>query len=126
MLDIDKFKKINDAYGHQTGDQVLKTFAAIIRSILRKTDFCGRYGGEEFLIVLTQTDIQAAKVFVERIRNCVENSFFPCLSPDARVTVSIGLTEHRVQEEIEKTISRADELLYKAKNGGRNRVECSD
>ena len=126
MLDIDKFKKINDAYGHQTGDQVLKTFAAIIRSILRKTDFCGRYGGEEFLIVLTQTDIQAAKVFAERIRNCVENSFFPCLGPDSRVTVSIGLTDHRVQEDIEKTISRADELLYKAKNGGRNRVECSD
>ena len=126
MLDIDKFKKINDAYGHQTGDQVLKTFAAIIRSILRKTDFCGRYGGEEFLIVLTQTDIQAAKVFAERIRNCVENSFFPCLVPDSRVTVSIGLTDYRVQEDIEKTISRADELLYKAKNGGRNRVECSD
>jgi len=126
MLDIDKFKKINDAYGHQTGDQVLKTFAAIIRSILRKTDFCGRYGGEEFLIMLTQTDIQAAKVFAERIRNCVENSFFPCLGPDAGVTVSIGLTEHRMQEDIEKTISRADELLYKAKKEGRNRVECSD
>ena len=126
MMDIDKFKNINDAHGHQTGDQVLKTFAAIIRSILRKTDFCGRYGGEEFLIMLTQTDIQAAKVFAERIRNCVENSFFPCLVPDSRVTVSIGLTDYRVQEDIEKTISRADELLYKAKNGGRNRVECSD
>ena len=126
MLDIDKFKKINDTYGHQIGDQVLKTFAAVIRSILRKTDFCGRYGGEEFLIVLRQTDLQAAKVFAERIRNCVENSFFPCLGPDARVTVSIGLTEYRMQENIEKTISRVDELLYKAKNGGRNRVECSD
>jgi diguanylate cyclase (GGDEF)-like protein len=126
MMDIDKFKNINDTYGHQTGDQVLRTFAAIIRSILRKTDFCGRYGGEEFLILLTQTDIQAAKVFAERICNCVENSFFPCLGPDARVTVSIGLTEPRTQEDIEKTISRADELLYKAKEGGRNRVECSD
>jgi len=126
MMDIDKFKNINDKYGHQTGDQVLRTFAAIIRSILRKTDFCGRYGGEEFLIVLTQTDIQAAKVFAERICDCVENSFFPCLGPDSQVTVSIGLTEYRMQEDIEKTISRADELLYKAKKGGRNRVECSD
>lgn len=126
MMDIDKFKNINDKYGHQTGDQVLRTFAAIIRSILRKTDFCGRYGGEEFLIVLTQTDIQAAKVFAERICDCVENSFFPCLGPDSQVTVSIGLTEYRMQENIEKTISRADELLYKAKKGGRNRVECSD
>ena len=126
MMDIDKFKNINDTYGHQIGDQVLRTFAAIIRSILRKTDFCGRYGGEEFLIVLTQTNIQAAKVFAERICNCIENSFFSCLGPDSRVTVSIGLTEYRMQEDIEKTISRADELLYKAKNGGRNRVECSD
>jgi diguanylate cyclase (GGDEF)-like protein len=126
MMDIDKFKNINDKYGHQTGDQVLRTFSAIIRSILRKTDFCGRYGGEEFLIVLTQTDIQAAKVFAERICDCVENSFFPCLGPDSKVTVSIGLTAYRMQEDIEKTISRADELLYKAKKGGRNRVEYSD
>jgi len=126
MMDIDKFKNINDTYGHQIGDQVLRTFAAIIRSILRKTDFCGRYGGEEFLIVLTQTDIQAAKVFAERICDCVENSFFPDLGPNSRVTVSIGLTEYRMQEDIEKTISRADELLYKAKKGGRNRVEFSD
>jgi diguanylate cyclase len=126
MMDIDKFKKINDTYGHQIGDQVLRTFAAVIRSILRKTDFCGRYGGEEFLIVLTQTDLQAAKLFAERIRDCVENSFFPDLGPDSRVTVSIGLAEHRTQENIEKTISRADESLYKAKKGGRNRVECSD
>jgi diguanylate cyclase (GGDEF)-like protein len=126
MMDIDKFKKINDTYGHQIGDQVLRTFAAVIRSILRKTDFCGRYGGEEFLIVLTQTDLQAAKLFAERIRDCVENSFFPDLGPDSRVTVSIGLAEHRMQENIEKTISLADESLYKAKKRGRNRVECSD
>jgi diguanylate cyclase len=126
MMDIDKFKKINDTYGHQTGDQVLRTFAAIIRSMLRKTDFCGRYGGEEFLILLTQTDLQAAKVFAERIRESVENSFFPDLGPDSRVTVSLGLAEHRMQENIEKTISRADDALYKAKKKGRNRVECSD
>jgi diguanylate cyclase (GGDEF)-like protein len=126
MMDIDKFKKINDTYGHQTGDQVLRTFAAVIRSILRKTDFCGRYGGEEFLVLLTQTDLQAAKVFAERIRGSVENSFFPDLGPDSRVTVSLGLVEHQMQENIEKTISRADDALYKAKKKGRNRVECSD
>jgi diguanylate cyclase (GGDEF)-like protein len=126
MMDIDKFKNINDTYGHQTGDQVLRTFAAVIRSILRKTDFCGRYGGEEFLVLLTQTDLQAAKVFAERIRGSVENSFFPDLGPDSRVTVSLGLVEHQMQENIEKTISRADDALYKAKKKGRNRVECSD
>ena len=126
MIDIDKFKKINDTYGHQIGDQVLRTFAAVIRSILRKTDFCGRYGGEEFLVVLTQTDLQAANVFAERIRECVENSFFPDLGPNSRVTVSLGLAQHRMEENVEKTISRADDALYRAKNGGRNRVECSD
>ena len=126
MIDIDKFKNINDTYGHQTGDYVLKTFAAVVRSILRKTDFCGRYGGEEFLIVLTETDLQAAKIFAERIRDCVEKSLFPSLGPDSRVTVSIGLTVYKMQENTERTISRADEALYRAKNGGRNRVEFSE
>ncbi|HAR50175.1 MAG TPA: hypothetical protein DCR81_08780 [Smithella sp.] len=94
--------------------------------MLRKTDFCGRYGGEEFLIVLTETDIQAAKIFAERIRDCVEKSLFPSLGPDSRVTVSIGLMVYKMQENIERTISRADEALYRAKNGGRNRVEFSE
>ncbi|MCX5849258.1 MAG: GGDEF domain-containing protein [Deltaproteobacteria bacterium] len=126
MMDIDKFKNVNDTFGHQAGDNVLMTFSAIIRSVLRKTDFCGRYGGEEFLIVLTQTDIEAAKVFAERIRACVEDSLFPDLGHDFRVTVSIGLAQHRMKEDIDKTISRADEALYRAKNGGRNRVEFSE
>ena len=126
MMDIDKFKSINDTFGHQAGDNVLITFSAIIRSILRKTDFCGRYGGEEFLIVLTETDIQEAKVFAERIRACVEESFFPDLGADSRVTVSIGIARHRNKEDVEKTISRADEAMYKAKKGGRNLVEVSE
>lgn len=126
MMDIDKFKNINDTYGHQAGDNVLMTFSAIIRSVLRKTDFCGRYGGEEFLIALTETDLQDAKVFAERIRACVEESFFPELGPNTKVTVSIGIAEHQAKEDIEKTISRADEALYRAKNGGRNRVEFSE
>jgi diguanylate cyclase (GGDEF)-like protein len=126
MMDIDKFKNINDTFGHQAGDNVLITFSAIIRSILRKTDFCGRYGGEEFLIVLTETDLQEAKVFAERIRACVEESFFPDLGADSRVTVSIGIARHRNKEDVEKTISRADEAMYKAKKGGRNLVEVSE
>lgn len=126
MMDIDKFKNINDTYGHQAGDNVLMTFSAIIRSILRKTDFCGRYGGEEFLVALTETNLQDAKAFAERIRSCVEDSFFPDLGTDSKVTVSIGLAQYRTKEDIEKTISRADEALYRAKNGGRNRVEFSE
>jgi diguanylate cyclase len=126
MMDLDKFKNINDTFGHQAGDNVLIAFSAIVRSVLRKSDFCGRYGGEEFLIVLTQTDLQDAKVFAERIRSCVEDSFFPELGRKSRITVSIGLAEHRTKESIDKTISRADEALYRAKKGGRNRVECSE
>lgn len=125
MIDLDKFKSINDTFGHQAGDNVLLTFSAIIRSVLRKTDFCGRYGGEEFLVVLPETDLEAAKVFAERIRVCVEDSFFPDLKKKSKITVSIGLAEHRTTEDIEKTISRADEALYRAKNKGRNRVEVS-
>lgn len=126
MIDIDKFKSINDTHGHQIGDQVLRTFSAVIRSVLRKTDFCGRYGGEEFLIILTQTDLEAAKVFAERVRACVENSYFPDLGPDFRVTVSIGLAQHHTKDNIQKTISHADDALYKAKNGGRNRVMAAE
>ncbi|HNY49742.1 MAG TPA: GGDEF domain-containing protein [Smithella sp.] len=128
MMDLDKFKNVNDTLGHQAGDAVLMTFANIIRNVLRKTDFCGRYGGEEFLIVLTQTRLTEAKVFAERIRACVEE----CLIFDAgggqktHVTVSIGLAEHLKNEGIYRTIARADEAVYKAKKNGRNRVEVSE
>jgi diguanylate cyclase (GGDEF)-like protein len=125
MMDLDKFKNVNDTFGHQIGDKVLITFSSIIRSVLRKSDFCGRYGGEEFLIVLTQTDLQDAKIFAERMRACVEESFFPDLGNKFRITVSIGLAEHRTNEDIDKTISRADEALYRAKKNGRNRIEVS-
>ncbi|MBN1364479.1 MAG: GGDEF domain-containing protein [Syntrophaceae bacterium] len=125
MMDLDKFKNINDTFGHQTGDNVLVMFSTIIRSVLRRTDFCGRYGGEEFLVLLTETDIQEAKVFAERARTRVEKSMFPDLGRHSRITVSIGLAEHQTNEDIDKTISRADEALYQAKKNGRNRVEVS-
>ena len=128
MMDLDKFKNVNDTFGHQAGDDVLITFSNIIRNVLRKTDFCGRYGGEEFLIVLTETDLKDARIFADRIRSCVEE----CLVLDLgsgrkfKVTVSIGLAEHLKNEGIDRTISRADEAMYKAKNNGRNRVEVSE
>ena len=127
MLDLDKFKNVNDTFGHQAGDDVLMTFSNIIRNVLRKTDFCGRYGGEEFLIVLTQTDLRDAKIFAERIRSCVEECLTLDMGSDreSKVTVSIGLAEHLKNEGIDRTISRADEAMYRAKNMGRNRVEVS-
>jgi len=122
MLDIDHFKNVNDMYGHLTGDAVLRTVAIIIDKNLRQTDICGRYGGEEFLIVMTQTDIKGALICAERMRTNIENAIFPDIGPDFKVTVSIGLSEYRMREDVEKIISRADEALYLAKNGGRNRV----
>lgn len=126
IMDLDKFKNINDSFGHQTGDNVLVVFSSIVRSVLRKTDFCGRYGGEEFLILLTQTDLEEAKIFAERVRTCVETSSFPELRNQSKVTVSVGIAQHKAKESIEKTISRADAALYRAKKNGRNRVEISE
>jgi len=124
MLDIDYFKNVNDTYGHLAGDEVLRAVATMINKSLRNTEFCGRYGGEEFLIVLTQTDIKGALICAERVRTNIENILFPDLSSDFKVTVSIGLSEYQRGENVEEIISRADEALYRAKKGGRNRVDC--
>jgi diguanylate cyclase (GGDEF)-like protein len=125
MLDIDHFKNVNDSHGHQAGDAVLRIVATMIDKTLRSTEFIGRYGGEEFLIVLTQTDIKGALICAERVRTNIENALFPDLGPDFKVTVSIGLSEYHIREDVKNIISRADEALYRAKKGGRNRVESA-
>jgi diguanylate cyclase (GGDEF)-like protein len=123
MLDIDHFKNVNDNYGHQAGDAVLRKVAMVMKNTLRNAEFCGRYGGEEFLIVLTQTDIRGALICAERVRTNIENTRFPDIGADFKVTVSIGLSEYQTQDKVEKIILRADEALYRAKKCGRNRVE---
>lgn len=125
MLDIDHFKNVNDTYGHQAGDAVLQSVAATIKNALRNTALCGRYGGEEFLIVMTQTDIKGAFIAAERLRIQIENILFPNIGSGFKVTVSIGLSEYKMREDIDNTIARADEALYRAKKGGRNRVETA-
>ena len=125
MLDIDHFKNVNDRHGHLAGDAVLRTVATTIDKTMRNTEFCGRYGGEEFLIVLTHTDIKGALICAERVRTNIENALFPDLVPDFKVTVSIGLSEYHIREDVEKIISRADKALYRAKKRGRNRVESA-
>ena len=125
MLDIDHFKSVNDRYGHLAGDEVLRAVATMIDNTLRNTEFCGRYGGEEFLIVLTQTDIKGALTFAERVRINIENALFPELGPNFKVTVSIGLSQYQIGEDVDKIIFRADKALYRAKNSGRNRVESA-
>ncbi|MDD3365537.1 MAG: GGDEF domain-containing protein, partial [Syntrophomonas sp.] len=120
MLDIDHFKKVNDSYGHQTGDQVLRTVADIIKSNLREVDLVGRYGGEEFLVILPHTDRNSGFQVAERIRRQIEGKSFT--ANGLKITISIGVSQYR-NSEIGKFIELADELMYQAKTKGRNRVE---
>ncbi|MHB8138779.1 MAG: GGDEF domain-containing protein [Smithellaceae bacterium] len=126
MLDVDHFKLVNDTHGHLTGDEVLRSVSGVIRNSLRSADFCGRYGGEEFLLVMTQTNINGALLCAERVRATIEQSRFPNLGPDFRVTVSLGVTEFQGKEDIPTMIERADKALYRAKETGRNRVEYNE
>ena len=125
MLDIDFFKLVNDSYGHQTGDIVLKNIAELIKNSLRDFDICARIGGEEFVIALSETNQDEALEVAERIRLLIENTKISPLtpSPPLQITVSIGLSSLNSKEDsIDALISRADQALYKAKNTGRNRV----
>ena len=119
MLDLDHFKQVNDHYGHLTGDQVLTDFASRMRGLLRPHDRLGRYGGEEFLILLPETALDTAQVVAERIRSHVTDV------PDLpRCTVSIGLTTSRnAADTLDAMLARADAALYRAKDKGRHQSE---
>lgn len=121
MLDIDHFKSINDNYGHQFGDKVLIRISQEIRAVLRASDVAGRYGGEEFLVVLPFTSLNGAHITAERIRTTVESLEWPD-HPDLRISISGGLCIWK-GEDTTVFINRADELLYTAKRNGRNRLE---
>jgi diguanylate cyclase (GGDEF)-like protein len=121
LLDIDFFKRINDTYGHSTGDTVLREFAQTVQRQIRDIDSFGRYGGEEFLLMMPETTINEALTLAERVRASIEKMGFGAL-PDLATTVSIGVAQFRMGESIAQTVARADEALYLAKSGGRNRV----
>jgi diguanylate cyclase (GGDEF)-like protein len=124
MLDIDRFKHVNDSLGHAAGDEVLRKSVDVALRELRAIDFMGRYGGEEFLLVLTQTGMEGARECVERVRNQTERTEFDLSGTHRRVTVSIGIAQYRPGESMRETLERADAALYRAKAGGRNRIEC--
>lgn len=127
LIDIDHFKKVNDTYGHATGDEVLKRFAGVCRAVFREIDLIGRFGGEEFLVVLPETRRADACVIAERLRGQTESETTTMQTHGIRITVSIGVTELlETDKSLEHAISRADLALYRAKNAGRNRVECGD
>ncbi|WP_434664539.1 diguanylate cyclase [Aeromonas sp. NJAU223] len=122
MLDIDHFKQINDRFGHQVGDRVLRSFSACVAAQLRAEDMFVRSGGEEFLILLPQIGEQTLLKVAERIRTAVA-----AMAPDpAPITVSLGTTLIQPGETVGAVLARADEWLYRAKRGGRNRVAHDD
>ncbi len=124
MCDIDHFKKVNDTYGHQAGDEVLKQFAGILKSEAREIDRVGRYGGEEFLLLLPGTVLDSAVTFAERLRHCVDEHTFTYDGGTLKRTMSCGVASwpHPRVADAEAMLRSADDALYVAKELGRNRV----
>ncbi|MHC4860618.1 MAG: sensor domain-containing diguanylate cyclase [Planctomycetota bacterium] len=123
FIDIDHFKRVNDNYGHDVGDDVLRVVARSLINSMRPFDFLGRWGGEEFLGVVVNVEEAQLNEIAERCRLLVEASGVPSASGAIPVTVSVGATLAATGEELETVVKRADELMYRAKEAGRNRVE---
>lgn len=125
MIDIDHFKKVNDTYGHLVGDAVLREIAQILQSCIREIDFVARYGGEEFMIILQETPKEGALFVAERIRSKVCSKKVKAFDERVFTTVSVGVAvfpQHTSYQEL--LVEIADKALYRAKDNGRNRVEC--
>ncbi|MFV8833558.1 GGDEF domain-containing protein [Aquisalimonas sp. APHAB1-3] len=120
LVDVDLFKQVNDTYGHQAGDMALCRVGDALRASLRQGDFVGRFGGEEFLLILNNSGPEAAHQAAERLRETVLDLQLPELPDDYRLTISVGITLHIADEPVESTLFRADQALYEAKNRGRN------
>ena len=125
MADVDLLKEINATYGRGGGDRVLKDLAGVLADALRMPDKVGRYGGEEFLIILPHTNLTHGKKIVERIRASVSKWDFDVGSKKVRLTISIGVTHYKTGEDLEQLMSHASKALQEAKQGGRNKVVAS-
>ncbi len=122
MLDIDYFKNVNDTYGHAVGDIVLKTLSKECQNSLRRDDSFGRWGGEEFIVVLPETNMDNAFVIAERIRLNISKLKIENEGKNISITVSVGVATLHSEESLEKLIENSDKALYNAKNSGRNKV----
>ncbi|MBJ8923508.1 MULTISPECIES: diguanylate cyclase [Citrobacter] len=124
MLDIDYFKQINDSYGHNTGDMTLKNVAAVIYEHIRSSDYVFRYGGEEFMILLVESDESQASIILETLRKKIaELRIAASMTESFSITVSIGVAEYDYHPDYKQLVDKADRALYLAKSHGRNRVE---
>lgn len=126
LLDIDHFKLVNDTYGHDVGDEVLKQITKTIKENIRKSDVFARYGGEEFILLLRKTDLDKSMPIAEKIRLSIEEMTMPEHLSDVKVTMSVGVVEYSSKyKAFYELIIKADEALYKAKDDGRNCVRCA-
>lgn len=123
MFDIDHFKAVNDTFGHEAGDAVLSAFGKILKQLSRNVDIVGRYGGEEFMALLSDTDVKGAVIFAKKVNIQVQSTRFMYKGERIDVTVSAGVSDRSAYASIKATINAADEALYRAKRNGRNRVE---
>jgi diguanylate cyclase (GGDEF)-like protein len=121
LVDLDNFKQLNDKYGFNDGDDVLVEVARVLRGCVRNEDVCARWGGEEFLFLLTETDIEGALTLAGKILESISMTEFKANRPGIRITASIGLCEYQAGETIHDCVSRADKALRQAKEGGKNR-----
>ena len=119
IFDIDHFKNVNDTYGHNIGDTILKELSQLLKSTIRKTDHLGRWGGEEFIIIATETDIESCKIFTEKLRSKIENFNF---TEAGQVTCSFGIAKLDIDYDYKESIHNSDLALYEAKHQGRNKV----
>ena len=128
MIDIDFFKKVNDKYGHFVGDEVLKMLTKNINDNIRNSDILARMGGEEFVVLLNETNEEEALEIAQKIRKIIENSNLEYNDINVQVTISIGLSmlNHEKDNEIDEILIRADEALYISKNSGRNKVSIKN
>ena len=125
IFDIDHFKRINDSYGHQAGDRVIKVIGRSIAKRLREVDFFCRYGGEEFVALMPETDSETALVVLEKVRDAIANAAFNYKDQPMSITLSIGVTEFKTNDVLETAFERADQALYIAKSTGRNRCHLA-
>ncbi len=125
-VDLDFFKRVNDRFGHSTGDHVLQGFSEIAMSILREVDCVARIGGEEFVLVLGGTPQKDAVIAVQRIAEKLSDFQVSPIEPNYRITASMGITEYKPGEEVEQSMDRADKALYDAKRTGRNKIVIAD
>lgn len=127
MLDIDHFKEVNDSYGHLTGDHVIKEVARLLLENVRQTDTAARIGGEEFVLMLPNTDLEAAEILGERVRSAIEAARIDWDGKRVSVTISVGVAQFAPERDVSphSLIERSDEALYRSKQSGRNRVSIA-